>query len=330
MLNNKYKFTTSNEIFHQYTYEAFELLSLGVYIDVHLSAVNENKTEIIVEIRRKLGSFDQSHEVTKANDHLVKIFDIIGKLTAMPVDEIEQLKSQQINHIKPKANQFSGSSMDGVPPGNPWYEKKGLVFLLCVIFFPVGLYALWKNSSIKTLWKIVWTILIAVIVINVFSGSDKKSTTVSNVTNPSSSTADSEKKSSGVDIGQVLKTDYFDITVNKAEIQKTVHTGNQYTDLKKEDGINYLLIEANFKNTDNESRMLDDGSVWINYNGKDYEFDKTETVMAEGYGLLLEQINPLTSKTTILVYKIPAEIKGDAYWQPGRANDNERIFLGNL
>ena len=76
--------------------------------------------------------------------------------------------------------------------------------------------------------------------------------------------------------------------------------------------------------------MLTDGSVWVNYNGKDYEFDKSETIMAEGYGLLLDQINPLTSKTTNLVYKIPAEVKGEAYWQPGRASDDERILLGKL
>ena len=63
--------------------------------------------------------------------------------------------------------------------------------------------------------------------------------------------------------------------------------------------------------------MLMDGSVWINYNGKDYEFDKSESIMAEGWGLVLDQINPLISKTTNLVYKIPAEIKGDIYWQPG-------------
>lgn len=71
----------------------------------------------------------------------------------------------------------------------------------------------------------------------------------------------------------------------------------------------YLIINVTFKNTNNESRMLIDGSVWINYNGKDYEFDKSETVMAEGYGILLDQSNTLISKTTNLVYKIPAEIK---------------------
>ena len=33
LVNSKYKFTKSNEIFNQYTFEALEFLSLGVFID---------------------------------------------------------------------------------------------------------------------------------------------------------------------------------------------------------------------------------------------------------------------------------------------------------
>ena len=169
--------------------------------------------------------------------------------------------------------------------------------------------------------------VLVVISIIANAGKDKKG----NETNSSSSTSEqTSEASSGVKVGEVLKTDYFDITVNKAELQDRVSTGNEFSDLKPEDGNMYLIINATFKNTDSESRMLMDGSVWINYNGKDYEFDKSETIMAEGYGLLLDQINPLTSKTTNLVYKIPAEVKGDAYWQPGRSDDDERILLGTL
>ncbi|TRX21471.1 DUF4352 domain-containing protein [Flavobacterium franklandianum] len=169
--------------------------------------------------------------------------------------------------------------------------------------------------------------VLVVISIIANAGKDKKG----NETNNSSSTTEqTAEASSGVKVGEVLKTDYFDITVNKAELQDRVSTGNEFSDLKPENGNMYLIINATFKNTDSESRMLMDGSVWINYNGKDYEFDKSETIMAEGYGLLLDQINPLTSKTTNLVYKIPAEVKGNAYWQPGRSDDDERILLGTL
>lgn len=76
--------------------------------------------------------------------------------------------------------------------------------------------------------------------------------------------------------------------------------------------------------------MIMDGSVWINYNGKDYEFDKSETLMIEGWGTMLDQINPLTSKTTNLVYKIPAEITGTALWNPGRSDKDQVINLGEI
>ncbi|MFA9290094.1 MAG: hypothetical protein ACEQSF_02575 [Solirubrobacteraceae bacterium] len=78
-LSSKYKFTKSNQIFNQTTFEATEFLSIGVYIDVNLSVITENKTEITIEIRRKVGAFDQSHEVTKANEHIENLIELISK-----------------------------------------------------------------------------------------------------------------------------------------------------------------------------------------------------------------------------------------------------------
>jgi hypothetical protein len=222
--------------------------------------------------------------------------------------------------------------MDNQTTQSKWYDKTWLVIVLCIIFFPVGLYALWKNQSISKGWKIGVTVVIALIVLAQI-GKDKKGSTSSADNSSSSSSEQTEQKTEapkGVGIGETLHTDYFDITVNKVSLEDRVNTGNEFADLKPEQGNLYLIINASFKNTDKESRMLMDGSVWINYNGKNYEFDKAETVMLEGWGLLLDQINPLTTKTTNLVYKIPAEIKGDAYWQPGRADSDQKILLGNL
>ena len=111
-------------------------------------------------------------------------------------------------------------------------------------------------------------------------------------------------------------------------VKNSVNTGNQFSNLPAEQGSRYLILDVSFKNTSEESRMLMDGVVIINYNGKDYNFDKSETVMADGWGLLLDQINPLTTKTTKLVYKIPAEIIGNAYYKPARSGSNDIIDLG--
>lgn len=151
----------------------------------------------------------------------------------------------------------------------------------------------------------------------------------------SSSTSSSTEQTTSssqtyVQVGEPLKTKYFDVTINEVSIQSRVNTGNQFADLKPEEGTSYLILNTTFKNTDNESRMLTDGEVLINYNGKEYKFDKSETVMLEGWGIMLDQINPLTSKTTNLVYKIPTEIKGATYYRPGRAGKKDLIFIGNI
>lgn len=146
----------------------------------------------------------------------------------------------------------------------------------------------------------------------------------------SSTTVSADNSAKAKQVGETLSTRYFDVTVNKVALQDRVNTGNEFADLQREEGNQYLIINTTFKNTDGESRMISDGEVVINYNGKDYLFDKSETVMLEGWGTMLDQLNPLTSKTTNLVYKIPIEIKGPAYYRPGRSNSDDLIAIGNI
>jgi hypothetical protein len=191
--------------------------------------------------------------------------------------------------------------MDNSTTQSKWYDKTWLVIVLCIFF-----YALWKNQSISKGWKVGVTVVIALIVLAQI-GKDKKGSSTSADNSSSSSSVQTEQKTEapkGVGIGETLHTDYFDIIVNKVSLEDRVNTGNKFADLKPEQGNLYLI--------------------------KNYQFDKAETIMLEGWGLLFDQINPLTTKTTNLVYKIPAEIKGPAYWQPGRAKKSQKIFLGNL
>lgn len=216
--------------------------------------------------------------------------------------------------------------MNTVPTQNKWYNKTWLVVILCILFFPVGLYALWKNIHISRTWKIIVTVFFAGMVLAQYNKNEKS------LTKNTSEESDLNSKSQDqtVGIGQPLKTEYFEITVNKANLTDRINTGNQFTDLDAESDINYLVLNTTFKNIDNESRMIIEGSIWINYNGKDYEFDKSEVIMLEDWNLALATINPLTSKTGNIVYKIPKEIKGDAYYQPGRTLNDEKIYLGTF
>ena len=147
-----------------------------------------------------------------------------------------------------------------------WYDKTWLVIVLCIFFFPVGLYALWKNASISKGWKIGVTAVLALLVLAQL-GKDQKagsSSAVATTTEQTATTAEAEQKVEelqGVGVGQVLQTKYFEITANSVNLMDRVETGNQFADLKPEAGNMYLIVDATFKNIGNESRMLTDGSV---------------------------------------------------------------------
>ncbi|SEF49948.1 TM2 domain-containing membrane protein YozV [Halpernia humi] len=146
LLYPKYKLFSSNEIFNQYTYESYEFLSLGVYIDIHLNSINENKTEISTEIRRKMGSFNESHEVTNANNHLVKTYDCIAKLISLTSEEIDNLKNRNKTQVvinSTKKNKITATLLALFFGGFGFHKfylgltKLGVIYLLfCWTFIP--------------------------------------------------------------------------------------------------------------------------------------------------------------------------------------------------
>jgi hypothetical protein len=69
---------------------------------------------------------------------------------------------------------------------NEWYNKKWLVAVLCICCFPVGLYALWKNSYIGKGWKFAITVIIALIVICNLPGKDESGNASKSTTGTSS------------------------------------------------------------------------------------------------------------------------------------------------
>ncbi len=46
-----------------------------------------------------------------------------------------------------------------------WYDKTWLVVILCIVLFPVGLYAIWMSNTIAKGWKIGYTIFVALMII---------------------------------------------------------------------------------------------------------------------------------------------------------------------
>ena len=131
-----------------------------------------------------------------------------------------------------------------------------------------------------------------------------------------------------VNVGSKLQTQFFDITVNKVELKSSIYT--YYRRERPEPGNAYLIINTTFYNSGTESRLITDGVILFYIGEKQYLFDKSEVFLSEKYGLKFDQINPMTSKTTNLVYQIPIGIVGDAYYAPGRSEADKFIFLGKI
>ena len=127
-----------------------------------------------------------------------------------------------------------------------------------------------------------------------------------------------------ISLNTVLKTQYFDVTVTGFKVAASIPA----VELKAEEGNTFLIIDVTIKNTDTESRMMFDGEIVINANGKDYTFEQAEIVPEDGYNMIMDNINPLVTKKTKLVYKIPTELSGTAYYKPGRSEDDQKILLG--
>lgn len=125
--------------------------------------------------------------------------------------------------------------------------------------------------------------------------------------------------------GETLHTEFFDITVNKASIQDDVRTGNEFADLPKEAGNKYVVILLTLKNTNTESRLMLDGVLKCENNGKEYKYEQPELVAADGFGMT-DNINPGVTKTTKVVYKVPADIKGSFWYEPGRGEGKLALF----
>ena len=130
-------------------------------------------------------------------------------------------------------------------------------------------------------------------------------------------------------LGESVLAGSFEIVAGDWNFSKVINTGNQFLNVQASEGNTFLIIQATYKNIDQEGRTLfSAGSVFVDYHGKEYKFDKTEAILADGFGVTLEALNPLSKKTTFLIFPMSTEFKGMAFWQP--AGCNERIYLGTI
>lgn len=147
--DGKYSVTKINTTFNQITLESLEFLSLGVYIDFNLVSKTDTSTELTIEIRRKLGSFDTDIEIQRANDHFQVLVDYLSEIIVLSESEFNKKYLDKLNAIA------KNKELNDLP----WYAKPyianlyiilGIVTLPLLIGFiilPVGIYAKNKKNA---------------------------------------------------------------------------------------------------------------------------------------------------------------------------------------
>lgn len=132
---------------------------------------------------------------------------------------------------------------------NKWYNKNWLVVILCVIFFPIGLYALWKNEKISKAWKIGVSVVIGILVIiNIGQKDNKTDSTVS--------TPQTEEKSEKGNSQYINGLNPVDVYLNlekegfKTEKQIGGEYGNSWISTQSYAGVDYK-VETYSTNTQN-------------------------------------------------------------------------------
>ena len=105
---------TGNYIQHQYDNVIGQLeliktefLSLGVSIMVTANTIAENQTKLHVEVRRQVGAFDQSYEVSQARTHLDKVVNGLSTLLQNP-EVVNQFNDEE---IKTKSSSETNTSL---------------------------------------------------------------------------------------------------------------------------------------------------------------------------------------------------------------------------
>lgn len=144
-LLTKYKFSSRNDILKTYRFEATELLSIGIYVDISISSITDAKTKVEIEILRKIGAFDKSHEVSMANDHIVKVSEGISKCITLTSDEIRDLEKGLTEAENIKLNK-------------KWHEGWEVSFVLLSLFPPLGIILMWKNGNFNLFFRLVFTV----------------------------------------------------------------------------------------------------------------------------------------------------------------------------
>jgi hypothetical protein len=149
---DNYQTESYDEFIGELKLSSFEFLSLGVYIIFNVKKQDEENTIINIEVQRKIGAFDEAHEVGNANRHLNYLTNVLSSLLRNPSMDLGIAMGHSIIR----------------QPSAPKGPTPGWAIFWLILFWPYGLYYMWKNDIWSQTTKYVITGIFLLSFISVF------------------------------------------------------------------------------------------------------------------------------------------------------------------
>ena len=89
-----------NDTFKKYDFQFTSFLSLGNKLSLTLTEISENKTKITTDTTRMMGTFNESNEVSAANNDYTTMINALSKLLENPEMNEDDMKT----HSKSTSN----------------------------------------------------------------------------------------------------------------------------------------------------------------------------------------------------------------------------------
>jgi len=233
------------------------LMSWGENIPILLSEVSENRTQVKITSSPKTGvMFGGAFDLGKNRKNIEQILSATSRILSSSTSQPNQniVNPETTNTFQKTQNFQQNTNMENQQIDKKWYDNKFITHLLLVIFFPVGLYALWKSRTIAKWWKITATVIIGLIVIANLGDNESSNSS-------SSSSVAKEKDKPKVELTQAQKDSI-------AEIDRLRNEQIQQVKAEKQQIIEKLKARAK-RDWPNDYTTQE---YWINEQTEAYEY----------------------------------------------------------
>lgn len=254
------------------------LMSWGENIPIQLSGISENLTKVKITSTPKTGiMFGGAFDLGKNRKNIEQILSATSRILSNSQSNTTNNITSSENTNKETKNYNQDMNTENQQIDKKWYDNKFITHLLLVIFFPVGLYALWQSRTIAKWWKITATILIGLIVIANLGGNDKNSSTYTRTDKETAKTKQwtvvYEFKGSGM-----KKSPVFELTGNNARLKYkyqgpsgigmgmfAVYVVDEGKDIMKEGGFPEVMTQSESEESES-SIQKSAGRYYLNVN----------------------------------------------------------------